>query len=553
VVYWVHPGVAAAITAAAGAGMQEAVDAELAALWAAVADHAREGEGGEDSELVVRAGLAAAPYLLRRGDWDTAGSLLEDATWRDESPGTVQAVLPSLRRIAAATGTPAAIGVLARTLRRVNPAEAERLLRDTLDAAAGAGDYRNASAAAGDLLILLRDTGRLGEALEAAGQMAEHTRRAGLGPWTQLGDQAQRLQILGLKGEHDQVLVEVTGLRAQMAELPERPAANETVTPWNVRETILNAGHGSALATGDWRLCLELNAECVDSKRRRGARVHEVTRTRYNDAGPLIRLGRLAEARQVLAECQRVFEDHADTIMLARVLSVRADLENALGRWQAAADLERTALRLRYTRPEPLGIAIGHHNLANYLGKLGGDPAGQRAHRLAAALIRQLTGMAYYLASTMRVLATELRADDGRDAAVPSTVAEVVATAERTEGVRLDALLAALEPDPDAVEGALAEILRAAAAMPPEDSEHGIAQYLQAWEPVIAAIADTCQAGQQAPPGLLQILDERAKSPDWATLAAVLCRILAGERGESLLDGLDAIDTAIVRETLARL
>jgi hypothetical protein len=36
-------------------------------------------------------------------------------------------------------------------------------------------------------------------------------------------------------------------------------------------------------------------------------------------------------------------------------------------------------------------------------------------------------------------------------------------------------------------------------------------------------------------------------------LAAVLHRILAGERGEPLLDGLDPIDTAIARETLARL
>lgn len=72
--------------------------------------------------------------------------------------------------------------------------------------------------------------------------------------------------------------------------------------------------------------------------------------------------------------------------------------------------------------------------------------------------------MAYDLADTVRVLAGELRADGGADVSLPSTVAQVVAVAERTEGVRLAALLTALQPDPAAVESALAEILRTARA-----------------------------------------------------------------------------------------
>ena len=91
---------------------------------------------------------------------------------------------------------------------------------------------------------------------------------------------------------------------------------------------------------------------------RSGARgCYEVTRARFNDAGPLIRLGRLDEAGRLLAECQRVFEDHADTAMLGQVLTARADLEDEVGNQQAAADLQRAALRLRYARPEPWDIA----------------------------------------------------------------------------------------------------------------------------------------------------------------------------------------------------
>jgi len=534
--------------------VRDVADAELAAFWVTVADQARAREGGEDSGLVARAGLAAAPYLLRRGDWDTAGWLLDSAVSRDGSPGTVQAALPALRRVAAAAGTPQALGVLARALRSVDPGEAERLLRAALAAATTAGDYRAASAAATDLVTLLEDAGRLAEALAVAGQAAEYTRRAGLGPWTQLSGQGQRLQVLGLMGEHARVLAEVAELRAVMAELPARPDASETAVPWNVREGILGTGLASALATGDWQRCLDLNAESTASWRQRGAGEHEVTRLRFNDAGPLIELGRVAEAGRLLAECQGVFEDHADTTMLARVLSTRASLEDKLGHRQSAADLERAALRLSYTRPEPQDIAVSHHNLASYLGRLGGDRAGRRAHRLAAALIFRLAGDAHYLAVTVRALAAELREDDDDGGAgLPCTVAEVTAIAERTEGVRLVDLLAALEPDPRAVQDALTEILRAAADLPSEEDETGIASHVQRWEPMIADIVAACQAGQEPPADLLEFLDESAGNPGWAALAAVLRRVLAGERGEPLLDGLDPIDTAIARELLARL
>ena len=228
--YRIHPGVASAFADAVPADVREAADALLAAFWRAVFDWAREREDDEDSALVVRAGLAAAPYLLRQGEWNTASILLEQATIRDESPGLVQAVLPSLRRIADATGAPDVAGVLARVLMRVDRAEAERLLRGALDAAAGAGDYRVASHIAGQLFNLLLGAGRLGEALAVVGQLPEFTRRAGFGPWTQLADQARRLQVLGLMGDHAQVLAEVDRLRAAIADLPGRRGPDEPMT-----------------------------------------------------------------------------------------------------------------------------------------------------------------------------------------------------------------------------------------------------------------------------------------------------------------------------------
>ena len=69
--------------------------------------------------------------------------------------------------------------------------------------------------------------------------------------------------------------------------------------------------------------------------------------------------------------------------------------------------------------------------------------------------------MTHYLAGTQRALAAELRDDPGAD--LPTTVTEVVAVAEQTDGVRLRELLAVIEPDTDAVGTTLAQILRDAA------------------------------------------------------------------------------------------
>jgi len=551
VAYRMHPGVAAAIAAAAELEIREAVDAELGAFWNSVAYQASEREHGEDSALIVQAGLAAAPYLLRRSDWRTASTLLEYVVRRDESPETVQAVLPGLRQIAAATGRPDDVGVLARALSPVDPGEAERLMRAAIEAADVGGDYRLASTCARDLVRLLGNAGRLSEALAATGQAADYTRRAGLGLWTQLADQTQRLQLLGLMGEHARVLAEVDRLRATMAALPRRRDPDEIVNPWSVREFILSIGRSSALAMGEWGQSLELNAETTASMRARDAGLHEVTRIRFNDAAPLIELGRLNEAARLLAECQRVFEELADAARLGTVLSIRATLEDRLGHPTAAADLGRAALRLSYTRPEPRGIAVEHHNLANYLRRLGNDRAEQRAHRLAAALIRRLAGMAHELDTTVRALAVEVRADGREGVGLPATVTQVVSIAEQAEGVRLGDLLAALQPDPRAADSALAEILRAASGLDSEDLD--VQYYLRQWEPVIAAIVTVYQGEQNTPAELLEFIEDRSRDPDWTALTASLRRILAGERNRSLLlNNLDPIDHAIVTELLSR-
>ena len=75
----------------------------------------------------------------------------------------------------------------------------------------------------------------------------------------------------------------------------------------------------------------------------------------------------------------------------------------------------------------------------------------------------------------------ELRRDADRED-LPGTVDEVIRVAEQTEGVHLDRLITALQPDRQAVADALAEILRAAADTDP-GQDPAIQDQLQQWEP----------------------------------------------------------------------
>jgi len=551
--YRIHPGVADTVRAATAPELLTAVDTELAAYWTTVFTHAQQREQQDRAGwLIVHAALAATPYLLRRQHWDTAGTLLEQALHRDESPGTVGAVLPPLRRIAAATvGTDGELGNharLARAVARVDPDQAEQQLRDLLATAIDRRQYRTASAAAGDLINLLRGRGRFVEALALVDQRVELTRQAGLGPWSQLLAIAQRLQLLAATGDTAQVLAEVERLRERMRALPAEPGANEVVDPWNVREVIFDTGREAALALGRWQDALDLNAEVLASERRRGAGPHEIAGTAFNDYSPLLSLRRLDRADRLLRHCQEVFEAAVDTERLGKVLSARADLANRQGYPGPAAHHEQAALRYHYVHSDPEGVAASHHNLANYL-RAGAAPEEWLAHRLAATLLYRLTGMTRDLQDNLRQLAREL-ADPAAAAAAPTTIDQVRQTVERVDGVRFGALLDALQPDAGRQQGALDDILHTARTMP-ADQATGLDRHLDQWEPVLAAILAATTGDQGALQQVDGVLDRYADTRDWAALAGVLRRILAGDRDpETLLADLDPVDTAIVTRLL---
>jgi CHAT domain len=543
--YGIHPGVAGAGRARAGKQFQDAADVELAAFWEAVADDAlaREAEA-RTTGMVVRAGLAAAPYLLRQEQWYTAAYLLERAYQRDQSRATAAAVLPALQAIAATGQIPEASGALANVLRLIDPAAAERQMRAILDAAMTRGDYRAASLAAGDLITLCRDSGRLGEALALASQKAGYTRRAGLGLWTQLLDEGRRLQILNQMGRAGEVLTEVERLRAHMQTLPAAPDPDETVYPWNIREGLLDTGRSAALQLGRWADALELNAAATASQRDRGALAGEIAGSRFNDYYPLIRLGRNDEALALLLECRQAFEHTHDIRMLGKTLGALAEVEYQRGHDEAAITLIRDALRYSYLGGDVTAIAVAYHNLGAYSPR---QTATALACHLAAALIRTLAD-ASGADGSARAAGVDLRAA-GTGAGLPADVAGLCEQVAGIPGTDLGRLIDALAPRPGTAQQVLGELLaqvRELAAAPPA-ADPGM---LAAWDPVIAALLAAASGDTQAAAALDAELDQYQDSPDWDALVAALRRVRAGDIGVGVLADLDEVEAAIVTRAL---
>jgi hypothetical protein len=547
--YRIHPGVADTVHNTTPGPVVTATQQTLAGFWSAVHSQATSGPGGERSQLVVRAGLAAAPYLLALDNHRAASSLLERAVIRDDTPAAAHAALPYLRRIAQATGDTADLGILAGVVERVDPAEAEQLLRDALRRAYEDGDHRLASGIAGELINLLQQAGRLSEALDLADVKTGDTRKAGLGPWNQLADQVRRLQILHRMGHLDQVLTEILQLRDRMAQLPERAGDNDTIQPWNVRETLLNVGFFAARDLGRWQTALDLTHEQIASKQKRGAGDHDIATTRFNTYGPLLDLGRFEEAERVLLACQQVYEAEQDITRLGRTLGARAHLASRRGHHHDAAALQRTRIRLGYIQPQPRDLAGAHHNLGFYLVADGGDPAEVIGHQLAAALLFHLIGDTHGTATVLRTLAAGLRATP--ELATPATLTDLAAIVERVDGVRYTAPITALTGgNLQFANQALAELIDTARSMSP-DSAADLDRHFAQWEPVLAALVGADRGDSEAVRLITEFFHRYAADPDHGALVDRLRRIYTGERDlDTLLSGLDAIDTAIVQRAL---
>jgi tetratricopeptide (TPR) repeat protein len=545
-----HPGIAEAVRRGADPGFARLVDELCGGLWSALYQHAAEGEqrGEQASGAIVRAGLSGAPYLIRRCEWVKAGLLLERAAQRDRSPGVTRRVLGLLGRVI--DGNPdldtrlAHEGMYASALTRVDPVAAQSQLRLLIDRSLDGGNPAQAAVSATHLFNLLLAQGDLTAALALVDEQARWFVLTGDEQWRHAVNDGMRLQVLTGMGEHGQVLADATALLDRLDAMSAGPGPIG-VQMWNLRETVADTARSAALALRSWAEALEFSRKVQDSKHRRGASLHDRTRTRFNDYFPLLRLRRFDEAEAVLLACQQVFDDAGDIPTLGVVYSARADLEAQRGRHGEAIRWEESALRYKYQRPEPELVAVSHNNLATHLvaaGRAGREVLG---HRLAGLLLRRATGRAgTYYTDNVQLLGDDLRRYG--DAALPTDADQVVHVVQQVAGVRFGEVFASLVPD-SATRGAMYADAIATARQTPDLRM----QVLREWAPIIAAVAAEADGGPQARYDLEPFLADLADDPHWADVVSVLRRIIAGERDPAeLTTGLDDIDTAIATAVL---
>jgi tetratricopeptide (TPR) repeat protein len=423
-----HAGVAETIAARTSPDVQQAVDTVLLEHWQqesrAIARSLSSPQGG--SVRLVRTARAGASYALRQSRWQPASELLEQALSADYyAPATAIALLGPLRQIAQATRTPKDQALVANAMRHVDPDAAIEQLRAALRHAVKEDDMRRASSIAGQLMNVLRARGRLQEAMAVLEEKRRYGSAAGAGPWNLLTDDGRRLQLLGQMGEHETVLGQLPTLLARMAQLPGEQTAEDTVRPWNVRETILWIGVESARALERWDEALSLNAQVHAALRARRATENEVAHVTYNDLLPLIRLGRLQEAEEKASEVQATAERGKDMGMVARVMSARAELEAVRGHLLEAARMAGEATRVVYGTGSPTAIAVGHWQLAEYLRRSKAPAEQVIAHRGAAVLLVGLAGDVHLRRRYLADLAEDLQA--GGERSLPATLEDLAA------------------------------------------------------------------------------------------------------------------------------
>jgi hypothetical protein len=456
--FGIHPGVALAGREQAGEPFQDAVDMELGAFWNTVFQYAS-GEAdrpGVSTGLMARAGLSAAPYLIRQEQWHAASALLDGSMMADPSRSHAAAVLPAVREVAAHRGR--AASVLARALAAIDRGAAEAQVRALMDAAVAEGDYYLASSLTTLLMYQCLESGRLAEALALTDQRIQYSQRAGLGPWTQLLDEIERLQVLNAMGQADRVLPEVQRLRERMRDLPGTAGEGENVLLWNVRETLLDTGRRAAVLLGSWDEALELNAEQVASKRARDAIPVQIAQNRFNDYAPLVRLGRVDEALTVLLECRQVFQDAHHIGNLGKTFGALAYVEEERGHGDTSVRMESDALRYIYLAGDVRDIATSYKNLGNYLHRYARQPAAALACHLTATLIRALIA-AGDAEISVGAAAWDLR-EFGANATLPADIAGLCGQLPEIPGTDPAGLLAKLSPDAATADRALAEIVR---------------------------------------------------------------------------------------------
>ncbi len=483
----------------------------------------------------AEAGRRALVYLVRAGEFEALGSFASDLVTSTNDPGLLGHIIAELRAVA--EQVPEGKNrwhvrtYLADALTNCGrPDQALPLYEQAVAEAEQAQHWGDVATVTGNWAGALRNVGQLDAAKAMLLRSAEAEGKAGRPAVNIVGSELEALRIDVMQGRAEQAwpdietrLDQVRGwwqAHEQGATVPEAP---DTEFLGRVLVSGLDIAQEAKRALEHWEDIIALLEEIEAVQEARGESEQQRARTRFNQYGPLLRLGRLDEAQRILEHCLAMERRAGDLMGESKVLSALADLWYTRGNPQQAAELERKALAVRNRLPDPGDRAISHNNLSNYLNRLGS--LGYAEHRLAAMTYRLVSGEQRNLSTTLRNLAIEKRRAlaDGRSYTLPRLRTLLAEPAFHA----LAQFLAAREVDLDELQTTLdqLEVMAEKAAGAPAPSTLG--DLPPALRQLLAPLLQVATLGQDIEPLLAELRTKLLEQSPYETqhIDAFLSRI----------------------------
>ncbi|MEU0881931.1 hypothetical protein ABZ345_25240 [Lentzea sp. NPDC005914] len=216
-----------------------------------------------------------------------------------------------------------------------------------------------------------------------------------------------------------------------------------------------------------------------------------------------------------------------------------AAIEDQQGRYDRALAFKAEALGLAYAAGDPHVISNQHHDYAVLIARVDTGSPRVLAHYFAAAAIAIRTD-----APTLRA-EIEMLAMFAFAFGLPEQISlndDIIALAQEVEGVRLGELLESLSQG-------TADDLQQLVARAMERAH----ETMRDWSPLMTAVVLQAEGDTQYASQLTAELAGMEENPGAAPVVHVFRRILAGERGPELLNGLGMLPFGMVSKVLATL
>ncbi|MDM8536119.1 CHAT domain-containing protein [Desulfobacterales bacterium HSG17] len=309
----------------------------------------------------------------------------------------------------------------------------------------------------------LGNAGRLSQARETYQRSAQAGRKAGSPEINIIAAELEALRIDIFQGQVKEALPKIEAILSKLRNWWQShkkgqniPHAPDAAFLSRVLISALDIASAAHQSLKNWQNCLDLDKETEETKQVLGESEHELARTKYNQYGALIRLGKLSEAQQVLEGCLQVFKKADDLTMQSKTLSGLANIWKERGDLPRAIELEQQALAVKERLDDPGTLAVSHGNLSNYL-YASGKMEDSAFHRLAQMVYRIITNNKQGLTHCLRNLAIHIK--QGAQTNTPYTLANLATLLTNPEFAALTRFLKKWEVDIDELQGKIDELV----------------------------------------------------------------------------------------------